>query len=151
MIIKIHSAESIKELAKKPFPPKTALISICDPDDEPVELSFEPEYILRLEFEDISIEDLSEEELIYAHREKRLIAEEQAEKIAEFILSVKDKIDLLICQCYYGESRSAGLAAAVSEYFYGNGIDIFADYNYFPNKSVYHKTLKALKKNGGQV
>jgi predicted protein tyrosine phosphatase len=150
MIINIHSAESLKEIARKPFPPKTALISITDYADEPIELTYEPEHILRLSFEDISVEDLSEEEFVQANKDKRLFTIKQAEKIAEFILPIKDKIELLICQCEYGVSRSSGCAAAISEYFYGNGIDIFADFKYTPNKLVYHRTIKALKKIGRQ-
>jgi predicted protein tyrosine phosphatase len=151
MIINIHSAESLAELARKPFPPKTALISITDYYDEPLEISHEPEHILRLSFEDISVEDLSEEELFKANKDKRLFTKKQAEKIAEFILPIKDKIDLLICQCEYGVSRSSGCAAAISEYFYKNGIDIFADFKYTPNKLVYHRTIDALKRYGRQV
>jgi predicted protein tyrosine phosphatase len=151
MIINIHSAESLVELARKPFPPKTALISITDYVNEPIEISYEPDYILRLSFEDISVEDLSEEELFKANKDKRLFTVEQAEKIAEFILPIKDEIELLICQCEYGVSRSSGCAAAIIEYFYGNGIDIFADIKYTPNKLVYHRTIDALKKHGRQV
>jgi predicted protein tyrosine phosphatase len=151
MIIKIHSAESIIKLAQTPFPPGTALISISDPDDEPLVFLYEPEHILRMQFEDISIEELSEDDLIYAQREKRIFTKKQAEIIAEFILPLKYQIDILICQCYYGQSRSAGVAAAISQYFYSNGIDIFADYKYTPNKSVYNKIIEALRKKGRQV
>ncbi|MDR0974167.1 MAG: hypothetical protein LBL80_00525 [Ruminococcus sp.] len=151
MNIKICSFEDIEDIAKTPFEPKTALISISDYDDELPQMAYEPEHILRFVFEDISIEDLSEEELIKARKDNRLFTENQAEKIAEFILPLEPKIDLLICQCIYGQSRSAGCAAAIKEYFYKSGIDIFADYKYTPNKLVFNKTLKALKKYGKQV
>ena len=54
----------------------------------------------------------------------------------------------IICQCEYGESRSSGCAAAIHEYFYKNGIDVFADYRYYPNQMVYHKVYDVLKKYG---
>lgn len=68
-----------------------------------------------------------------------------ASEPAEFIYSaVKDGLDI-ICQCDYGESRSAGCAAAILEHFERNGFSIFADYRYFLNKLVYNKLLEALK------
>jgi predicted protein tyrosine phosphatase len=156
MIIKIHSAEKLEKLAKTPFPPKTALISISDPGDEPVEMSYEPDYVLRLAFDDVSLEeiiegyspaDMSEETIIKNFESKNLyiFTQKQAQEIAEFIIPLKSEIDLLICQCYYGESRSAGCAAAITEFLYGKGIEIFADYKYCPNKRVYHKLIEALR------
>jgi predicted protein tyrosine phosphatase len=167
MIIKICSFEGIEKLAKSPFPPKTALISIGDPGDDPPDLEFKPEHILRLSFEDISLEELFDftseetpelttEEMISKRieRERRklqIFSKEDARKIAAFVLPKKDEIDLLICQCEYGVSRSAACAAAVSEYFYQNGIDIFSDYRYFPNRRVYRETIKALRELDGNT
>ena len=51
----------------------------------------------------------------------------------------------IICQCDYGQSRSAACAAAILQHFEGRGIDIFADYRYYPNQLVYHKIFDALK------
>ena len=45
----------------------------------------------------------------------------------------------------YDQSRSAGCAAAILEHFYRRGIDIFADYKYYPNQVVYHKVFDALE------
>jgi predicted protein tyrosine phosphatase len=159
MIIKIYSFEAIEKLAKSPFPEKTALISIGDPGDDPPNLMHKPEHMLRLEFDDISLDELfaftSEvtpelitEDLIMKKLERKkfkIFTNEHAKKIAAFIMPLKSEIDLLICQCEYGVSRSAGCAAAISEYFYKNGIDIFADYYYLPNKRVYNETFKALR------
>ncbi|MCM1507089.1 MAG: hypothetical protein NC177_08150 [Ruminococcus flavefaciens] len=65
--------------------------------------------------------------------------------MAEFIYNAyNDGMDV-ICQCDYGQSRSAGTAAAILEHFYKNGITVFADYNRFPNKLVYHKVSEALE------
>ncbi len=52
---------------------------------------------------------------------------------------------LAICQCEYGQSRSAATAAAILEHFYHNGISVFTNYNYYPNQVVYHKTFDALE------
>ena len=54
----------------------------------------------------------------------------------------------IICQCEYGESRSSGCAAAIHEYFYKDGIKIFADYRYYTNQMVYHKVYDALERYG---
>ena len=58
----------------------------------------------------------------------------------------KDHIDILICQCRWGYSRSAAVAAAVREYFFQSGMEIFSDEEYYPNLYVFRETLKALKR-----
>ena len=68
--------------------------------------------------------------------------------LAEFIFNAKKEGKDIICQCEYGESRSSGCAAAIHEYFYKDGIKIFADYRYYPNQMVYHKVYDALEKYG---
>jgi hypothetical protein len=52
----------------------------------------------------------------------------------------------VICQCDFGQSRSAACAAAILQHFEGRGIDIFADYRYYPNQLVYHKIFDALER-----
>ena len=39
---------------------------------------------------------------------------------------------------------AAACAAAIREHFYGDGIEIFADYRYYPNQLVYNKLKAAL-------
>ena len=51
----------------------------------------------------------------------------------------------ILCQCDYGQSRSAACAAAVREFFCGEGIRIFADYRYYPNQLIFNKILSALE------
>lgn len=81
----------------------------------------------------------SQGEYVYEHNDPL------ASELAEFICSaVKDGLDI-ICQCEYGESRSAGCAAAILEHFERNGISIFADFRHYPNKLVYHKLMEKLK------
>jgi hypothetical protein len=50
-----------------------------------------------------------------------------------------------VCQCEYGQSRSAACAAAIKEYYDHDGISIFADYRYYPNQLIFNKLLDALK------
>ncbi len=56
-----------------------------------------------------------------------------------------DKLDI-ICQCEYGQSRSAACAAAILQHFEHNGISVFADYRYYPNQLVYNKIFDALER-----
>ena len=70
----------------------------------------------------------------------------EVDALSDFIhTAIADGLDIL-CQCEYGQSRSAGCAAAILQYFSGNGIDVFADYRYYPNQLVYHKVFEALNR-----
>ena len=158
MKIRITSREGIDAYAGNLFPPKTALISITDTDADFAELANVPDFLLQLKFDDIVSEDAefefehkmgrkpTEEEKLVLAQSFRVISDAQAEEIAAFVYSVKNDADMLICQCEYGQSRSAAIAAAVVEHFQGRGIVVFADDRYFPNKLIYKKVLLALEK-----
>ena len=88
---------------------------------------------------DIDIEILAE----YGYTYESYLA--QADDLANFIREAKANNLDIICQCDYGQSRSAACAAAILQHFEGCGIDIFADYRYYPNQLVYHKIFNALK------
>lgn len=45
-----------------------------------------------------------------------------------------------------GQSRSVGCAAAILEHFYGTGISVFADYERYPNRVVFHKVYDSLER-----
>ena len=47
-----------------------------------------------------------------------------------------------------GKAEVQDCAAAIHEYFYKDGIKIFADYRYYPNQMVYHKVYDALERYG---
>ncbi len=70
----------------------------------------------------------------------------EVDAVAEFIYKAKaDGLDI-VCQCEYGQSRSAACAAAILQHFSRRGIDVFADYRYYPNQLVYHKVFDALER-----
>ncbi len=115
-----------------------AVISIRDYGDEPLSLADKPQMFLSLAFDDV----------VPGDDEGVPINDEQAESIAEFVLFNRNKIRLLVCQCIFGQSRSAAVAAAVAEYFDRSGIKIFADERYCPNKNVFRKVLRALQEVG---
>ena len=68
----------------------------------------------------------------------------KAGDLAKFIYGTYSEGLDIICQCEYGQSRSAACAAAILEHFYHNGISIFADYRYYPNQMIFHKVFDAL-------
>ena len=153
MKILIRSRKSIEKMSKSPFPKCTALISITDANDSPVNLENQPDFLLRLAFDDVDndvfadepIDELTQEERIEMEKKYNMLSEEQANKIASFYETNKDNISTLICQCEHGQSRSAAVAAAILEFRSRRGIQIFADDRYYPNKVVYRKVFAALR------
>lgn len=152
MKIEITSRKEIEQRSKSPFPKNTAIISITDFDRKFAELQNTPDFILRLKFDDVN-DDIFEEilkrkptesETVLLSEKFHEITDSDAERIAAFYKEIKDKADILICQCEYGESRSAACVAAISEYSEGRGKDILSDERYYPNKLVFKKVLEAL-------
>ena len=69
----------------------------------------------------------------------------EVKELSQFVHSaVADGMDI-VCQCEYGQSRSAACAAAIREHFFGDGIEVFADYRYYPNQLIFNKLRAALK------
>ena len=146
MKINIHSRSSIGELIQKGFPKKTAVISFYTPKskreyaESRVNYSGVCDRVFYVGIPDIDIEILGD----YGYTYETYLAE--ADELAKFICKAKtDGLDI-ICQCDYGQSRSAACAAAILQYYEGRGIEVFADYRYYPNQLVYHKVFKALEK-----
>ena len=88
---------------------------------------------------DIDIEILAD----YGYTYETYLAE--ADDLATFIYEAREVGRDIICQCDYGQSRSAACAAAILQHFEKRGIDVFADYRYYPNQVVYHKVFEALE------
>ena len=139
-------------LCEHPFFEKIAVISITDYGYEFAELKNKPHHLLQLAFDDVDgdvfIDELgdspSAEDKLKIEKKYHMLSNEQANQIAEFVNEVWDNVDVIICQCEYGQSRSAAVAAAISQFKYQNGIEIFADDNYYPNKLVYRKVFNFL-------
>ena len=153
MKILIRSRKEIEALSKKPFPGKTLLISITDINDIPVELVNKPEYLIRVAFDDVDNDviidevgkDATMEEKAVVEKKYNMISLEQANEIAKLYYDHKDEINVLICQCEHGQSRSAAVAAAMLEFRNRRGIEVFSNDKYYPNKVVFRKVLEALK------
>ena len=146
MEVSIYSRKAIKELMDKGFPQNTAVISFYTPkskrdyEEKRVDYIDVCDRVFYVGIPDIDIEILSE----YGYTYKTYLAE--ADELAKFIDKAKENGLDIICQCDYGQSRSAACAAAILQYYEGRGIDIFADYRYYPNQLVYHKIFDALEK-----
>lgn len=147
MNVSILSRKAAEELLHKGFPENAAVISFYDPPSkytdeftEPVDYSAVTDRVFAIAVHDIDIEILEDYGLTFDTYFP------EADDVAEFIRNAyRDGLDI-ICQCEYGQSRSAACAAAIREYYNGDGIKVFADYRYYPNQLIYNKVRDALDK-----
>ena len=152
MVIDIMSRKSLEILSQTPFLLRTAIISICDYDDLPITLEHEPASILHLKFDDVDVDYITERpwksipkiERFLFEREYHMISDTQAQEIASFIMAQLPLVDRIICQCEYGQSRSAAIAAAILEFTERKGLSVFIDDAYNPNKLVFRKVYEYL-------
>lgn len=141
MYVRIYSREVIENHYKEEFYQDLAVISFCDRGTEPqdrVDYSSICDCVMYIEIDDLDYGDLKEEGYTYD------TFFPEANEAAEFIIDAYKNGMNIICQCEYGESRSAGCAAAILEHFYHMGITVFTDYRRYPNKLIYHKIIEAL-------
>ena len=145
MRVHIHSRKSIIELLAGDFPKNAAVIRFYDPVNPrtgkkgtPVDYSHVARRVFSIAVHDIDLEVLPKYGLTY----DTYLPE--AEDLAKFIYRAYEEGLDIICQCEYGQSRSAACAAAILEHFYHNGISVFADYRYYPNQMIFHKIFDAL-------
>ncbi|MEE0185831.1 MAG: sigma factor-like helix-turn-helix DNA-binding protein [Oscillospiraceae bacterium] len=145
MKVSVYSRKEIESvIADGKFPKNTAVISFCDPavkrideDYSPVDYSSVCDTVFYCEADDL--DSLAEKGYTYDTYFP------EAPELAEFInKAYRDGMNI-ICQCEYGQSKSAGCAAAILGHFYQRGIDIFAEYKYYPNQVIYHKVFDALE------
>lgn len=142
----------MEKIALKEYEQTTAIISITDAGWSFAELKNKPDYLLQLEFDDVDndvfIDELgrmpTEDERKKIEKKYSMFTQKEAKQIADFYFEVADKVELLICQCEHGQSRSAAVAAAIIEYQSKEGLSIFSDDNYYPNKLVFKKVLEQL-------
>lgn len=145
MKVQIYSRKAVEELLNGDFPENVAVISFFDPPniqaDEvstPVDYKGKAERVFAVPIHDIDIESLKDYGLSFDAYFP------EADRLANYIdRAYKDGLDI-ICQCEYGQSRSAACAAAILEHYCKNGISVFADYRYYPNRLIYNKVKNAL-------
>lgn len=148
MKVTIYSRDEIEEIISKgAFPDNTAVISFYDPAIKRLDKSYTYvdysnicDMVFYSELDNLDIDVLCDKGYTY----ETYFSE--AEDMARFIIKAYSQGRDIICQCEYGQSRSAGCAAAIMEHFDHNGIDVFADYRRFPNQMVFNKLRDALDK-----
>ena len=146
MEVSIYSRKAIKELIDKGFPLNTAVISFYTPKSKRDYKESQVDYsgvcgrVFYIGIPDIDIEILDD----YGYTYETYLAE--ADELAKFIYEARENGNDIICQCNYGQSRSAACAAAMLQHFEGRGIDVFSDHRYYPNQLIYHKVFDALEK-----
>lgn len=144
MKVEILSKKAMRARVAKGLPPNAAVISFYTPHnqkrDEVDKIDFEKtcQRVFYVGIPDIDIEVLPD----YGYTYETYLT--QADELAQFIYQAKEDDCDILCQCDYGQSRSAACAAAILQHFEQRGIDIFADYRYYCNQVVYHKVLDAL-------
>ena len=147
MNVQICSREAIEEIiSERKFPENTAVISFYDPaikridkDYSHVDFSGVCDTVFYSELDDLDLDVLKSKGYSYDTYFS------EAPDIAAFIYRAYNNGMDIICQCEYGQSRSAGCAAAILEHFYHSGISVFANYDYCPSQVVYHKIFDALE------
>ncbi len=141
MKVEIYSRAEIEEIIKnRKFPDNTGVITFYNVGDMHVNYDFVCRDVFYCELDDV---DKSYWENHYKKTYEEFL--DYADMVAEFIYEMYNSGKDIICQCDYGESRSAGCAAAIMQHFYQNGIDVFTDYKRYPNQMVYHKVFDALE------
>lgn len=152
MNVTICSRKAAEELLRTDTLSRTAVISFCDPPSvgkpaptPPLDYAGKAARVFTVVVHDLDLTALPDVGLNYDTYMP------EADALAAFICQARaDGLDIL-CQCEYGQSRSAACAAAILEYFDGTGISIFADYRYYPNQVVYHKIMDALTRYGPET
>lgn len=120
----------------------TAVVSFYDVGIEPVYFGSTQAAVFTLALDDLSKDEITQR---YGSTNNYF---QKADTVARFIIDAVKKDRKIICQCEMGMSRSAACAAAILEYFCGNGISIFADKRYSPNRVVFQKLYCALCREG---
>ena len=138
----VMSKWDIDHMFNKKSPPEgsesIAIISISSAIETPAEINTKGP-IIRFVFDDV--------DKYTGSVSCKEMTDEQAYKMAQFMKGITndEKIEILICQCAAGISRSAGAAAAYCEWSKNhNSSYIFNDASHIPNMLVYHKVYKSL-------
>ena len=141
MLIEVHSRQTIETIDPNcPF----IVISIFDSRSYPPVIGKSTNCIgiLQLCFDDVCHDfgDIEGEVCINS---------KQGKLIADFVLTYKNRAELIICQCEAGISRSAGVAAAISDYLLEDSTRFYKNSGgpngyFIPNKMVYRSVIDGL-------
>ena len=141
LIFSRKAAEKWKNRKDNISSEKAAIISFHDPDEtDLIDYSQKTDRVFYIGIPDISYDDLEDCGYTYGSFFP------ESDELAKFIVDAYNDGYDFICQCEHGESRSAAAAAAITEFYNHNGIEIFASYQYCPNQLIYNKIYDALQR-----
>lgn len=115
----------------------TAVVSFYGDDEKDVNFSVNP----KVQYVKVRVND------------EKNITEDQREwyrcELSKVVMNIdtwetRGEVHTIICQCDAGVSRSAGCAAAIRQYYHGDGIKYFANEIYSPNINVYNGVFNRL-------
>ncbi len=110
-IIIYSRKDAEKAIRSGNFPKNTSVISFYDPQTEHIKYEDICSDVYYCPYDDIDV--WSEREY-----EKYSSTFDFADDLAQFIYDAYNSGRDIVCQCDYGQSRSAGCAAAIAEHFY---------------------------------
>ena len=143
MTIKIFSRQQAVKQSYTDFDGSKIIISISDPFKEKAKFNrnnISIKSVLYLSFYDIDEKTKS----IFGGYDS--MSPIDAVLIRDFIFKWEDFVDEIWVQCEMGISRSAGIAAAISEHFELDSNDILNNSSYFPNILCYNLTKEVFNK-----
>ena len=132
--------QQLAESQNSPFHKKVVVISIRDTKKLGGVSNIKPASI-KIVGNLLDILFLAFDDIEKPERGSTLFTSEQAKQIISFAEKYKEIVSVIICQCVWGRSRSAGVAAALSTIYFGHNNPYFSIYN--PNVYVYETILKA--------
>ena len=133
MEIYILSRIQLVEKLNGDFPSNTAVISFYDDGSKPINMKGKPV---------ASISKCINDNRWARNPDKW--QEEDFKEVAAFIIDCMNKGYDIICQCEFGVSRSSGCAMAIKEYYFKNGLEIFRNYDYYPNQIFFNNIYNQL-------
>lgn len=136
MIVDIMSRREAIAYSKDEGILKTVIISITEPNVPDIVFADNEQIyrVLSMHFAD------SEENFATS------IQPEQARRIVEFVLNVKDNVESILVHCEAGQSRSAGVAAALMLWLNGDDSPVWNDtFRFYPNQRCYDMVLEAIR------
>ena len=156
MKIVIEGREMAEKLAPLIILPH-AIISIGEPEPRREEDTGPAKFgeskqrlgLLRLQFYDIDVDSITNAGYLLEIRKMQkeygngLFTDDQADQIVDFVENMRGKIEVLLCHCEAGISRSSGMAAAIMRILTGSDDEVFNNPKYIPNRFVYRKILNA--------
>lgn len=134
--IEIHSRNTIQEINPET---KHYIISICEPHKDFSRIPQNDKCI------GVLFQKYTDSEYADRLNEHSLFTIAQASQVWRKILEHREDLELLICQCDGGISRSSATAAAVSRIINGDDRWIFRSQLYNPNKLVYYTLLNVFR------